>query len=482
MKNLFLLVLFMSGLLVNTSSAIDVSITSATFKGKTNNYIELYFYIVGNTVHYKTIDNQPQASVETLILFKQNNEIVKYDKYILNSPKAVLDSSFNAPNFTDLKRYALENGTYQVEIAMKDLHHPENVKNYEATITMGYSDEKVLLSDIQPVKAFRKAEESESNIYIKNGYYFESQPFGFYPRIQDRLFFYAEVYNTKAVLNDDYFVRYYIQPDKADAKPVQMSYKRLKAEDINILVLQLDISKLPSGNYNLVLEARNRNNELLFEKSSYFQRSNPYVDLSVETYADNEVDNTFVDELEEKQLNYCLRAVTPIAGIHETDMLNSITKSDNIDMQRQFLFTFWASRNPNDTKGEFMRYMEQANAVDKKFGSTLGYGFEMDRGYIYLKYGQPNDVITETSDPSAPPYEVWEYYELRGQQNVKFVFYNPSLVVNDFTLLHSNLRGEVNNPQWKRILYKNARQGGNFIDGTGVENQFGRNIDRIFDN
>mgnify|MGYP000642777058 CR=1 FL=1 len=52
-----------------------------------------------------------------------------------------------------------------------------------------------------------------------------------------------------------------------------------------------------------------------------------------------------------------------------------------------------------------------------------------------MKYGEPNDIITQMSDPNAPPYEIWEYYELEGQQNVKFIFYNPSLAVNSMVLI-----------------------------------------------
>jgi hypothetical protein len=67
------------------------------------------------------------------------------------------------------------------------------------------------------------------------------------------------------------------------------------------------------------------------------------------------------------------------------------------------------------------------------------------------------------------------------QQEVKFVFYDPDLAGNNYILLHSTMRGEINNPQWKRELYKNSPQkSGNFIDNTEPIDQMGRTIDANF--
>ena len=53
--------------------------------------------------------------------------------------------------------------------------------------------------------------------------------------------------------------------------------------------------------------------------------------------------------------------------------------------------------------------MEVAKAVDRLYKSGFGYGFETDRGNIFMKYGKPNDIVTVENDPSAPPYEMWVY-------------------------------------------------------------------------
>jgi len=102
--------------------------------------------------------------------------------------------------------------------------------------------------------------------------------------------------------------------------------------------------------------------------------------------------------------------------------------------------------------------MKVAKVVDFEYNSGFGYGFETDRGHVYLKYGKPDEVIFEENEPSAPPYEIWFYttFPATHQANVRFLFYNPTLAHNAFTLLHSTANGEVNNDLWEVQLYKDA--------------------------
>ena len=92
--------------------------------------------------------------------------------------------------------------------------------------------------------------------------------------------------------------------------------------------------------------------------------------------------------------------------------------------------------------------------VQERFGSKQVKGYKTDRGRVYLQYGQPNDIKEIPSDPVTVPYEIWHYYYLDDQTNVKFVFYDPSLVGNDYELLHTNKYGETHDPNWKMKLVK----------------------------
>jgi len=95
----------------------------------------------------------------------------------------------------------------------------------------------------------------------------------------------------------------------------------------------------------------------------------------------------------------------------------------------------------------------------------------------------PNDTMEEellevdtpdVADP--PPYEIWFYTSMpeTRQANVRFLFYNPSLVRNDFRLLHSTANGEIQNPRWEVELYKDSTQE---IPGVD-ESEMGDNVHR----
>ena len=73
-------------------------------------------------------------------------------------------------------------------------------------------------------------------------------------------------------------ISYFIE--SFEGKQVVGNYKsfiREKAKPVSILLKSFPIDELPSGNYSLVIEARNKNNDILINKKIFFQRSNPKV-------------------------------------------------------------------------------------------------------------------------------------------------------------------------------------------------------------
>lgn len=473
---------FLLGLTFNLF-AIDASIGHATFKSKTQKYVEVYINVLGGGLHYKTEGAKTVASIETVILLKQGEKIIQFDKFILKSPSLYApmnDTIIEYKDFEDMKRFALENGEYTLEVSLTDINAPNPTKRkFTEQVVINYNDTDLLLSDIQPITSMVKANEA-NQAYAKNGYVFGTHPFKFYPQQYKLLKFYVELYNSDK-MTDAFYVRYFIKHQDGD-KPLQINAKRLEAQDIHVLVLQLDLSEIPSGNFDLVIEARNREHKVLDSRSYNFQRSNPYLNNQLNDYLTINYENSFVTVFDEKQLNYALRALVPKMVSIDGEILLKVIEDEDLDLKRKYLFNYWVTQDPQTPKATFKEYMTLVKTIDKQYRSAVGLGFETDRGYAYLKYGEPNDIITQMSDPNASPYEIWEYYELNGQQNVKFVFYNPSLAVNDFELIHSTLRGEVYNPNWMKQVYENAPvEGANFQDGTRTQTNMGNNAGRIFD-
>jgi len=95
-----------------------------------------------------------------------------------------------------------------------------------------------------------------------------------------------------------------------------------------------------------------------------------------------------------------------------------------------FLAKFWGRRDLN----EFCRRME---TVQARFGTGRTSGVKTDRGRIYLKYGEPEEVEQKIIEVNTKPREYWHYYKL----GLVFVFIDLR-GTGDFRLAWTNAPDE----------------------------------------
>ncbi len=465
-------------------AGLDAGVSFAVFATPEQPYLEINLEIAGTSLKYNFLDStRMQAAVEILILVRQGERIVNYEKYVLNGP-----ISDRPQSLLDVKRLMVSNGQYELEVEVQDLNDPQNKDNFKAPLTVQIGTD-LYLTDIVLLRDFRP-DESESP-FSKNGLYLEPLPFHFYDRAARTLAFYAEMYHTNAAIKEDsYTLRYLLQEElgNGNVKLISSGARQKRPAVIDAIVAPMDITQLKSGNYSLTLEIRNQLNELLASRKIVFQRSNPFQDITETEITDELLASQFVEGLQEDSLRYSLRAIAPHIRGNELEVLKNLVAPDaDVRGMRAFLFRYFIRRNANNPEEEYRQYMELARVVDNQFHSGFRYGFETDRGRIFLKYGRPDDLVHIEDDPSAPPYEIWVYYNfpLTKQNNVKFLFYNPTLAGDDFILLHSTARGEINNPRWERDLYqRNAGEqfdGSNTQDATRMQGNIARNARRFFE-
>lgn len=470
-------------LLPLASQALDAGVSYAVYATPEKPYLEINIEIAAASVTFKRTDSTHlQASVETLILIKQGDKVVNFEKYLLNSPLVEFPQ-----HLLDVKRMNLPNGDYTLEITFQDVHDAENKDSYISPLKVAVG-EKIHLSEVQLLRGFRP--DNSDSPFSKNGYYLEPLPFNFYDRNAVLLAFYAEIYHSdKSIAGDNYLVRYFIEEEKGNGikNLISIGNQRKKPSAIDAVLVQMDISKLTSGNYSLTLEVRNPANELLVIRTVAFQRSNPFLNLAETELTDEVMAKQFVQNLNEEKLRYGLRAISALAVGDDSETLKNILKGEDLRLMRFYLFRHFVSQDANNPEQAYLRFMQVADAANDKFQSGFRYGFETDRGRAFLRFGRPDDLIHVEDDPGAPPYEIWVYYNFpkTKQKNVKFLFYNPSLAGEDFILLHSTARGEINNPRWERTLYSRTPteyvDGDNFHDSTGVQRNSGRNAKVYFD-
>lgn len=451
-------------------------------------YIETYLLIPGSSVAFAPSEaGKLKASVEVTLLFMQGEKVVQFDKYMLSSPE-VSAAEAQTFNLVDLKRYTLPAGAYNFELKFKDVNIEgevaEKVENIELKIEA--PSEKIDLSDILLLEKFEPT--TTDNEYSKNGYDLMPNVLNFYPEDLNRVGFYAEIYNTDKVLEDPNFLVTFsvnYKNTKKIAKKLR-SFKKQKAAPVNVVLSEFDISELPSGNYDLLIEVRNKKNELLVAKKTQFFRKNPIETYSLSDINKVDIEDTFVEELTDQEAGFYVGALYPIAQENEKQYIANLTKkkkNPDVDYQKRFLYNFWTQKDPTNPTDAFLSYKAEVDEVELLYKSQIRKGYSSDRGRVRLQYGKPDNIKEVDNEPGMVPYEVWHYYKLNNYQtDVIFVFYNPNLADNEYELIYSDVRGEVNDPRWKLKLANTFRTRNNSldIDNNSTRDYFGKSLNDGF--
>ncbi|HEU4718014.1 MAG TPA: GWxTD domain-containing protein [Bacteroidia bacterium] len=495
-KLLILSALLISGSLLHARE-ITANLTWCAFNTADNHpYVETYMSVVGNSVVYqKNTNGKYQASVDVFLTFTQDDSIKSVKRYILNSPE--LEDSSKAVTFLDLQRIPLPLGLYTLQITLTDLgRQPEKpVSNWKKVI-VDMDPDSVCVSHLEMLESCTPT--VTQNTLSKSGYDMVPYVSSFFPENMNELKFYGEVYNTTKVIHEDKFlVLYYIESAATMTKMNDYSsFLKLAPEKINSFIYSFNLTKLPSGSYNLVVEVRNAFNRLLSQRKSPFERFNPGITYQLTDLGAVDISNTFAGRITNiDTLTDYIRSLRPISSQPEIEFAENRIKAGDLKLMQQYFYNFWLARNETNPEGAWLKYNIEVQKVNHDFSTPILRGYETDRGRVYLQYGPPDQRVVETNEPSSYPYEIWQYYTIRSAQttdgvnqpdntvqtNKKFVFADFDLVTNNYQLIHSDARGEVRDDNWQLRLVKRDNAPGNVDDQQGTP-QYGGNSNDWYKN
>jgi GWxTD domain-containing protein len=468
---------------------IDAYFDSNVFNTPQNQpFLETHLTIVGKSLGVKENEGFFQNSVNiTLVIYSDTSQIpVKVNKYNLHSP-AFLTATI-APIFIDNQRYSLPNGIYKLELTLAD-NYNINLKPLviKQTIKIKFDDKTIQCSDIQALESFKKA--SATTPLTKSGYDLVPYTVNYYPETSNQLAFYMETYNNDKILgvNKPMVYHYYIESaDKLKPLSNYGSFKKQLSSAINPLLAKMDITTLGTGNYNLVVELIDSTNVIHVQQRYFFQRLNRNVDVvALQVYSENKnIAEYFGACNDADTLKMFVECLWPIAGAVDKDrIINQAIKKDPA-MMKNFVIDFW-QRRAADTANPlkmWAAYYQQVQKVMALFKCGKQKGYYSDRGRVFLQYGPPSQRAIQLVENNTFPYEIWQYYStvdaVSGftSSNRKFVFVNKMLGDDCFMLVHSDMRGEINNPRWQFELTRRNYNGIDNPDNTkpaGTElNQF----------
>lgn len=454
MRKILCIALLCLTIATQSFASLEVYFMYTKFNSPQGQYIETYMSTIGSSTVLTQKDNGKfQSEIEVVMVFKVGDSIVNFDKYVLRSPE-IADTTGAIPNFIDVQRITLPNGTYTFDISIRDVNSEKPPYCFSDKIEINFTD-ALVFSDIELIESYKKSS-AESSI-TKSGYDLVPYVANFFPENMNSLKFYIEAYNTDKALNDDFMLKYHIDDHSTGKEiPSCSRFKKMKPSNVVPFIGELGIEKLPSGNYDLVVEIANRNNEIVASSKYFFQRQNK-AEFSNEEYAARaeqfDLNNTFAGDMNSRDsLIYYIRAMRPIASVYERPFIDNQLRTVDLKTLQKYFVEFWVKRNYVNPENEWYQYKKQIEMVEKNYATTIRHGFETDRGVIYLQYGMPNHIFQSPIEPGAYPYEIWQYYRLGEDNNCKFVFYNPSMEGREFELLHSNKQGEIHTFNWTRYL------------------------------
>ncbi len=440
-------------------------------------YVETHLNFIGGTMKYaRNTNGLLQANIEALIIFRNLERIVAYEKINLTSPET-MDSLF--VDFLDIRRFTLASGSYFLELSITDLNLENSTPLMYEEIVEIPAYNLLTISDIILISGWGPTE--ESNDLSRSGYDVLPRVSSVYSGDDNQLAFYTEAYHTDKFFNDgkEFIISTSIE-NAYFTKVIEESvnYKKFSPNSVIPLIQTKRINELQEGVYNLTIEIRDRENVVQSSKTLEFIKTSGN-NTNSSTGENKEVLDEFcvyVDQLkDEDQLYAHLLSLEPIADVYDLRTIRSTisndrsdddleviktekTSNENIQLQiesnaklknmQNFLYKFWVEKSPEGPLQSWLEYLSRVEAVDAEFGNRLKKGFETDRGRIYLEYGSPNTRVIRKHDTGANPYEIWHFYQAKEFANKRFVFMDTDQVLNDYRLIQSDMIGEVRNDNW----------------------------------
>lgn len=502
--------LFSLLLLIGSGSAIGQNLraefATTRFESPVDGpYIETYLKLIGSSLAPVEVDSGSYSEVFITIHISKGVWVPFKDAYKVRGP---INPRGEIPmDFIDQRRIPLKPGTYDFEMTIKDLKDSlsppakinqvlmiEKARSFSvdssATQTLiNSADQDLEMSDldenntssnkpvsykspffisgIQLVDSYSSSR--SPNILTKSGFDLIPYTSDYYPESKTDITFYAEVYGiskSERPSERDFLVDMFIE-NADDGKLVEGLRKFVKRQYAEVVpVLQsLPIDRLETGNYNLVVEVRDRENKLMDRRFMFFQRFNSGIASSevLETVgSENELYGTFVTKYQDLDLlKEYLRCLHPISSQQEISQVNTRMNFRDRNMMWKFMYNFWKQRNPENPEQAWLNYWKEVQKVNANYTTNLRKGYDTDRGRVYLQYGPPNTISPNYFEPNTYPYEIWHYYELRdnksaAQSNRKFVFANTEQGTTEFILIHSDAKNEITNIRWNYDLHKRS--------------------------
>lgn len=447
-------VLLFSPLLAETPASEEVRmfLDFARFKyDETDTYLEIYYVL--HPLQSEDANHAKEICLKFELRDSEADSIVAAEKLRVNIGEYE-GTNGNSGIKGGLIKTVLPEGKFEVKMVRYTEGFETRVDSLkEEFATTPFKGKRITLSDLELCSDISKAGNSGRSLFTKNQLNVYPNPTRMFGEENPKLHYYIELYNLKGQFDSDK-IDIQVALVNGQGKRVEVrSYSRPRNYESLVEIGEFDVSSLRTGLYTLYFAVTDpRSTYSVYRKTGFYilhplnmdEESQEFITaLSQSRYyglSEDELDNLFAQ---------CRYIATP----QEVNIFKSLS---NPETKRTFLFKFWRSR-VQDNEDLEREYFSRVRFADENYGYINREGWRTDRGRVIIVYGRPDDIERQHSTLSEKPYEIWDYHELDG--GAKFLFVDET-GFGDYRLVSSTLRGEIQDPQWDKLLLEGTDSGG----------------------
>ncbi len=297
-------------------------------------------------------------------------------------------------------------------------------------------------------------EVEEGALFIRGDLAIEPNPRRVYGAGLSRLFYYVEGYGFGALEVPPAEVHTFVSETHL-AQPIAGLENRSAAPagDSGVAYGSFDLSDVPNGSYRLISRWVDAADSTLASGETRIFVYNPGVSRQAPVAAEGtEIlpDGAFAT-MPAEEFDLLFDQSRLVATQDESRRMRRMKEDTE---RRRFLTHFWDNRDPSPGRpgnAAFDDFTMRIQYANERFGGRSRAGWESDRGRVIVRYGIPDDVEDRPNETGRVAYAVWNYTNLQGVGQAIFVFAD-TMGFNSFELIHSNVPGERQSPDWQAEL------------------------------
>jgi len=441
--------------------------------------IELYWQINPHTLHFTTKDKKILANIRTDIFISNDTGIIAQDHFIAQTSPRTDPEDLATLSILELRHYYITNGLIKIRMRLTDIADTMNRFVYNDSFTVAQPANALYFSGLQLIDTFISSKVNSP--YLKNGRQQLPLCANFLDEHKTVLHYYGEVYGLTDIPASDFPLTRKVIISKKENEPAMNNFintDTITNKQASSFSGSFPIATIGSGNYYLNATIENSGHKVIASSSRFFQRMNMHpaveevtkkevvADTAMESVTYFNLDKTFLAKFEMPQIRSILKMLLPTSDPMAASTINNFLKKPDEMYMRYFIYNHFLAINKKDPARAWKEFSEKIIEVNKLFNFQGTPGYTTERGYIYLRYGAPTDIIKVNGETGTLPYEIWQYNELtqlnrKKVANAYFLFYKADQMLGDYKLLHSTVSGEVINMSWRTYLYTSSNTGVN---------------------